>query len=221
MAELLTAASAWTHDEQKPLGVDLRIEAPESLSWYQAHADDSLRLLQAAGLPLDATIIDVGGGASTLVDDLLNLGYQRITVLDLSSAALAVTRERLGARAAAVQWLEADILTATLPDHAYDVWHDRAVFHFLTSPADQQAYVRAVLQALKPGGTLLLATFAEDGPTTCSALPVVRYSPERLQETLGTTFRLLDHGWFRHRTPSGAEQHFLSCRFQRTSPSFA
>ena len=100
-------------------------KAPESLSWYQAHADDSLRLLQAAGLPLDAAIIDVGGGASTLVDDLLNLGYQRITVLDLSGAALAVSRERLGARAAAVQWLEADILTATLPDQAYEVWHDQ------------------------------------------------------------------------------------------------
>lgn len=120
-----------------------------------------------------------------------------------------------------MQWLEADILTATLPDHAYDVWHDRAVFHFLASPADQQAYVRAVLQALKPGGNLLLATFAEDGPTTCSGLPVVRYSPERLQETLGTAFRLLDHEWLRHRTPGGAEQHFLACRFQRTSPSFA
>ncbi|CAK6700947.1 class I SAM-dependent methyltransferase [Synechococcus sp. BA-124 BA4] len=193
-------------------------KAPESLSWYQAHADASLRLLQAAGLPLDAAIIDVGGGASTLVDDLLNLGYQRITVLDLSGTALAVTRERLGVHAAAVQWLEADILTATLPDHAYEIWHDRAVFHFLTSPADQQAYIRAVLQARKPGGTLLLATFAKDGPTTCSGLPVVRYSPERLQETLGTAFLLLGHERSRHRTPGGAEQHFLSCRFQRTSP---
>ena len=179
-------------------------KAPESLSWYQAHADDSLRLLQAAGLPLDAAIIDVGGGASTLVDDLLKLGYQRITVLDLSGTALVVNRERLGARAAAVQWLEADILTATLPAHAYDVWH-----------------VRALLQALKPGGTLLLATFAEDGPATCSGLPVVRYSPERLQETLGTAFSLLGYELFSHRTPGGAEQHFLSCRFQRTSPSFA
>ena len=179
-------------------------KAPESLSWYQAHADDSLQLLQAAGLPLDAAIIDVGGGASTLVDDLLKLGYQRITVLDLSGTALVVNRERLGARAAAVQWLEADILTATLPDHAYDVWH-----------------VRALLQALKPGGTLLLATFAEDGPATCSGLPVVRYSPERLQETLGTAFSLLGYELFSHRTPGGAEQHFLSCRFQRTSPSFA
>jgi 2-polyprenyl-3-methyl-5-hydroxy-6-metoxy-1,4-benzoquinol methylase len=179
-------------------------KAPESLSWYQAHADDSLRLLQAAGLPLDAAIIDVGGGASTLVDDLLNLGYQRITVLDLSGTALVVNRERLGARAAAVQWLEADILTVTLPHHAYDVWH-----------------VRALLQALKPGGTLLLATFAEDGPATCSGLPVVRYSPERLQETLGTAFSLLGYELFSHRTPGGAEQHFLSCRFQRTSPSFA
>ena len=196
-------------------------KAPESLSWYQAHADDSLRLLQAVGLPLDVAIIDVGGGASTLVDELLNLGYQRITVLDLSSAALALTRERLGARAAAVQWLEADILTATLPEHAYDVWHDRAVFHFLTRPADQQDYVRAVLQTLKPVGTLLLATFPEDGPTTCSGLAVVRYSPERLQESLGTALRLLNHGWLCHRTPGGAEQHFLSCRFQRTSPSFA
>ena len=176
-------------------------KAPESLSWYQAHADDSLRLLQAAGLPLDAAIIDVGGGASTLVDDLLKLGYQRITVLDLSGTALVVNRERLGARAAAVQWLEADILTATLPAHAYDVWH-----------------VRAVLRALKPGGTLLLATFAEDGPATCSGLPVVRYSPERLQETLGSALLLLNHGWFCRRTPGGAEQHFLACRFQRTSP---
>jgi 2-polyprenyl-3-methyl-5-hydroxy-6-metoxy-1,4-benzoquinol methylase len=179
-------------------------KAPESLSWYQAHADDSLQLLQAAGLPLDAAIIDVGGGASTLVDDLLKLGYQRITVLDLSGTALVVNRERLGARAAAVQWLEADILTVTLPHHAYDVWH-----------------VRALLQALKPGGTLLLATFAEDGPATCSGLPVVRYSPERLQETLGTAFSLLGYELFSHRTPGGAEQHFLSCRFQRTSPSFA
>ena len=176
-------------------------KAPESLSWYQAHADDSLQLLQAAGLPLDAAIIAEGGGASTLVDDLLKLGYQRITVLDLSGTALVVNRERLGARAAAVQWLEADILTATLPDHAYDVWH-----------------VRALLQALKPGGTLLLATFAEDGPATCSGLPVVRYSPERLQETLGTAFSLLGYELFSHRTPGGAEQHFLSCRFQRTSP---
>ena len=176
-------------------------KAPESLSWYQAPADDSLRLLQAAGLPLDEAIIDVGGGASTLVDDLLNLGYQRITVLDLSGTALVVNRERLGARAAAGQWLEADILTATLPAHAYDVWH-----------------VRALLQALKPGGTLLLATFAEDGPATCSGLPVVRYSPERLQETLGTAFSLLGYELFSHRTPGGAEQHFLSCRFQRTSP---
>lgn len=193
-------------------------KAPESLSWYQARADDSLRLLQAAGLPLDAAIIDVGGGSSTLVDDLLKLGYQRITVLDLSGTALVVSRERLGAHAAAVQWLEADILTATLPAHAYDVWHDRAVFHFLTSPADQQTYVLAVLRALKPGGTLLLATFAEDGPTTCSGLPVVRYCPERLQETLGSALLLLNHGWFCRRTPGGAEQHFLACRFQRTSP---
>ncbi|NQW38717.1 MAG: class I SAM-dependent methyltransferase [Cyanobacteria bacterium] len=193
-------------------------KAPESLSWYQAHADDSLRLLQAAGRPLDAAIIDVGGGSSTLVDDLLKLGYQRITVLDLSGTALVVNRERLGARAAAVQWLEADILTATLPAHAYDVWHDRAVFHFLTSPADQQTYVLAVLRALKPGGTLLLATFAEDGPTTCSGLPVVRYCPERLQETLGSALLLLNHGWFCRRTPGGAEQYFLACRFQRTSP---
>jgi 2-polyprenyl-3-methyl-5-hydroxy-6-metoxy-1,4-benzoquinol methylase len=187
------------------------------LSWFQAHADTSLRLIQATGLSLDAAIIDVGGGASMLVDDLLNLGYQRITVLDLSDKALAVSRERLGAQAAVVQWLEADILTANLPAHAYDVWHDRAVFHFLTSPADQQAYVRALLKALKLGGTLLLATFAEDGPTTCSGLPVVRYSPERLQKTLGTAFLLLDHEQFSHRTPGGAEQHFLSCRFQHTS----
>lgn len=152
----------------------------DSVSWFQAHAEQSLRLIQATGVPLSASIIDVGGGASTLVDDLLHRRYSAITVLDLSAAALIAAKTRLGLRSTAVQWIEADIANAMLPVHAYDVWHDRAVFHFLTSPQDRRAYIAAVLRAVKPGGHVIVATFAEDGPTQCSGLPVMRYSAMRL-----------------------------------------
>lgn len=181
------------------------------VSWFQEHAQRSVKLIRDAGVPLVASIVDVGGGASTLVDDLLAGGYGNITVLDLSGTALAAARARLGARAATVQWVEANVLEAALPAHGYDVWHDRAVFHFLTTAEDRRAYVRAVLRAVKPGGIVIVATFAEDGPTQCSGLPVRRYSAGELHAEFGEPFVLLGHERESHRTPAGNLQQFVYC----------
>lgn len=186
-------------------------KSADSVSWFQPHAEQSLRLIHQTGLPQTASIIDVGGGASTLVDDLLNDGFRSVTVLDLSGAALAAARARLGDRAASVTWLEADITQVALPCNAYDIWHDRAVFHFLTSDRDRQAYVSAVLRAVKPGGVVIVATFAEDGPLQCSGLPVVRYSPAALHAEFGARFNLVTHEREEHHTPSGGVQSFIYC----------
>ncbi len=182
-----------------------------AVSWFQEHATLSLKLIQQAATPTTASIIDVGGGASTLVDDLLANGYERLTVLDLSEAALAAARSRLGLPAAKVRWIEANILQADLPAQGYDVWHDRAVFHFLTSAMERHAYVRKVLHAVKPGGLVIIATFAEDGPTMCSGLPVMRYSANELHAEFGEPFQLLGHEKESHHTPSGNEQKFVYC----------
>ena len=189
-------------------------KATDAVSWYQPHADFSLRLIEATGLPRGAAIIDVGGGASTLVDDLLALGRYDINVLDLSAAALEAAKARLGASAAAVTWRVADITRAGLPDRAYDLWHDRAVFHFLTAPEDRRAYVAAVRRALRPGGHVVIATFAEDGPLQCSGLPVQRYSPAQLQAEFGEGFELLSGEREQHATPSGSTQAFTYCHFR-------
>ena len=181
----------------------------DNVSWFQAHADLSLRFIRGIGAPKTASIIDVGGGASTLVDDLLRDGYSSLTVLDLSGQALAAASARLGARANAVDWIEADVTQVVLPVHAYDVWHDRAVFHFLTSPQDRLAYVETVLRAVKPGGHVIVATFAEDGPSQCSGLPVARYSAEALHREFGAPFLLVEHAKEEHRTPAGAVQKFV------------
>jgi 2-polyprenyl-3-methyl-5-hydroxy-6-metoxy-1,4-benzoquinol methylase len=186
-------------------------KAADEVSWFQEHAALSLKLIQEAGLPLTASIIDVGGGASTLVDDLLASGYENVTVLDLSGAALATAKARLGARAADVQWLDANILDAELGLNTYDLWHDRAVFHFLTSEQERCAYVRAVLRAVKPGGLVIVATFAEDGPSKCSGLPVMRYDAKELHAEFGETFVLLGHEKESHHTPGGNEQKFVYC----------
>jgi SAM-dependent methyltransferase len=190
----------------------------DSVSWYQPHAELSLRLIHETGLPLSASIIDVGGGASTLVDDLLGEGYRSITVLDLSSAALLAAQARLGELANGVRWLEANIIEVELPVQAYDLWHDRAVFHFLTSTEERRAYVAAVLGAVKPGGYMIVATFAEDGPLQCSGLPVMRYSAPELHAEFGTQFALLKHQKEEHHTPSGAVQKFVYCSFQKLEP---
>lgn len=185
--------------------------ATDAVSWFQQRADYSLRFIRATGVDPSAAIIDVGGGASVLVDDLLAEGYRKVTVLDLSGAALAAARRRLGAAAERVGWIEADVTKAALPLHGYDVWHDRAVFHFLTDPADRAAYVAQVLRAVKPGGHVIVASFAEDGPEKCSGLPVMRYSPDGMHAQFGDAFILEGHEKEAHQTPGGAVQQFVYC----------
>ncbi len=187
---------------------------PTEVGWYQAVPDASLRMIQASGVGSGARVIDVGAGASTLVDALLERGFSRITVLDISEAALAAARLRLGQRAEAVKWVAADI-TAFRPTAPYDLWHDRAVFHFLTQEKDREKYLQVLGQGLKPGGQLIISTFAEDGPDQCSGLDVVRYSATRLASEVGQDYGLVE--WFEdvHVTPGGGRQKFLFCRFRR------
>lgn len=181
------------------------------VSWYQAHAHLSMDFIRQTGVGKQGQIIDVGGGASTLVDDLLADGYKQVTVLDISAAALHTTRQRLGPLAHRVTWLEADITQATLRPHFYDVWHDRAVFHFLTQAEDRARYVARVREAVRPGGHVIVATFADDGPLQCSGLDVVRYSPEQLHAQFGPDFALLQSSREAHQTPFGSVQKFIYC----------
>ena len=190
-------------------------KATDEVSWFQPHARLSLDLIGAAAADKDAGIIDVGGGASTLVDDLLAEGYRDLTVLDLSAAALQAARRRLGAQESLVRWIEADITEVELPRKRYDVWHDRAVFHFLTTPEQREAYVQTVFQAVKPGGHVIVATFAEDGPEQCSGLPVMRYRPDELHDEFGAAFTLLKHQKEAHQTPTGKVQQFVYCYCRR------
>jgi SAM-dependent methyltransferase len=186
-------------------------QADTDVSWFQEHAELSLKLINDAGVPKSSSLIDVGGGASTLVDDLLANGYEGLTVLDLSGAALAKAQARLGERASGVRWIEANVLDCELSPLTYDVWHDRAVFHFLTTEAERQGYVRRVLQAVRPGGLVIVATFAEDGPARCSGLPVMRYSASELHAEFGERFQLLGQERESHHTPRGTEQRFVYC----------
>ncbi|HMA09174.1 MAG TPA: class I SAM-dependent methyltransferase [Ramlibacter sp.] len=185
--------------------------APDAVSWYQPHAKLSLDLIRRISAGPGTRVIDVGGGASTLVDDLLAAGIADVTVLDISAAALRVAQERLGEKAAKVQWITGDITRVELPGAAYDIWHDRAVFHFLTDPADRAAYVDQVRRAVRPGGHVIVAAFGPEGPTQCSGLPVVRYEPDELHAQFGGRFELVDHLSEAHRTPAGAVQQFVYC----------
>lgn len=186
-------------------------KAEDEVSWFQEHAELSFNLIRNSGVPLAASIIDVGGGTSRLVDDLVMHGYRSVTVLDLSRAALVKAKARLGDRAASVSWIEADVTEADLPRYGYDVWHDRAVFHFLCSESERSAYVKQVLHAVKPGGLVIVATFAEDGPERCSGLPVMRYSANELHAEFGELFLPLGHEKESHQTPRGDEQQFVYC----------
>lgn len=185
--------------------------SPDAVSWYQPHATLSLNLIRRIGAGPDTRVIDVGGGASTLVDDLLASGIGDVAVLDISAAALRLAQDRLGEKATRVKWIAGDITRVELPAAAYDIWHDRAVFHFLTDPADRAAYVDQVRRAVRPGGHVIVAAFGPDGPTECSGLPVVRYAPGQLHEQFGGRFELLDHLSEVHRTPAGAVQPFVYC----------
>lgn len=185
------------------------------VSWYQSHPEHSLALIETAGLGSEAGIIDVGGGASTLVDHLLIAGYRNVTVLDIAQGAIRQAQARLGVQASRVTWLEHDI-TGYLPARRFDIWHDRAVFHFLTSEHDQSRYLAVLGKALQPDGQVIIATFAENGPGQCSGLNVVCYSPESLSHVLGPAYRLVETRTENHHTPHGGVQQFVYCRFCRS-----
>jgi ubiquinone/menaquinone biosynthesis C-methylase UbiE len=197
----------WEHIYQTQL--------PTRVGWYQAHPAISLEFIRRANIQPTDHIIDVGGGASTLVDDLLAAGFRSVTVLDVSAQALHFARQRLGPQADRVTWIEADITQATLPQHAYAIWHDRAVFHFLTQPGDRQRYIETMRQAVRVGGHVIIATFALDGPHQCSGLAVAQYSSASLHAELGQGFELVDSASEAHHTPWGAEQKFMVGYFRR------
>ena len=199
----MTAKTHWEHIYET--------KGPTRVSWYQEHAGFSLQNIQNTGIRKTDHIIDVGGGASTLVDDLIADGFQTITVLDVSGAALELARQRLGMRGAEVNWIEADITEVNLPHSAYDVWHDRAVFHFLTQASDRQHYVDTVRNSVRKGGHVIVATFAPDGPERCSGLEVMRYSPESLHSEFGEDFEIVNSTRETHHTPFGTEQKFIYC----------
>jgi SAM-dependent methyltransferase len=186
-------------------------KAPDAVSWYRPHLEKSLSLIEQFAPTRSAAIIDVGAGESTLVDDLLARGYENITVLDISQAAINASRSRLGSASERISWLVADITGVNLDVSAYDVWHDRAVFHFLTSGSDRVAYVRQVARAVRRGGHVIVSTFGPDGPAKCSGLDVIRYDADSLHREFGVQFQLLTSSKELHQTPSGTLQQFLYC----------
>ena len=186
-------------------------KAPESVSWYRAHLETSLALIERTAVARSASIIDIGGGESTLVDDLLLRGYKNLSVLDVSQTAIEVAKKRLGPAAEQVRWLVGDIVEIELEPCAYDLWHDRAVFHFLTTPERRMTYVQQVTRAVKPGGHVIISTFGPEGPTKCSGLEVMRYDAETLHGEFGRQFHLVESSEELHQTAFGTTQQFLYC----------
>ena len=187
-----------------------KTKAPDTVSWYLPHLETSLALIERTGASLSSSIIDVGGGESTLADDLVSRGYQNVTVLDISEIA-NVSKERMGEAADPVHWLVADVLVTELDPLAYDVWHDRAVFHFLTTMEQRLAYVQNVARSVKRGGHVIVSTFGPEGPTKCSGLEVMRYDADSLHDQFGARFRLIGSSQELHETPQGTTQQFLYC----------
>jgi SAM-dependent methyltransferase len=184
-----------------------RTKGEREVSWFQETPSISLELIQSVGATRHSSIVDIGGGASRLVDALVEEGYEAVTVLDLAESALAAAKTRLGQAAARVTWIAADVVRWK-PLQRYDLWHDRAAFHFLTDEADRTAYVACLREALRPGGSAIIATFALDGPERCSGLPVVRYDAASLGKVLGSAFTLIDTRRHDHHTPMGSTQRF-------------
>jgi len=183
----------------------------DEMSWFRPHLDTSLELIERTGRPVETSVLDVGGGASTLADDLLERGYRDVSVIDVADAALAAARERLGARGAFVTWIQGDVRRLALPRARFNVWHDRAVFHFLTEPADRARYIEQVRHALASDGHVIVATFGPEGPQRCSGLPTSRYDADSLRDAFGNGFELVETRLEQHRTPSGRQQQFLYC----------
>lgn len=185
------------------------------VSWTRPHLDSSLKIIDAIGLPSDASIIDIGTGASTLADDLLDRGYSNLTLLDISATGLEHIRTRLGNRSENIVFLTGNITTVEMPEPAYDLWHDRAVFHFLTDKDGRNNYLGNLSTALRPGGHLIMATFADDGPLKCSGLDIQRYDIDLLGDTLGSGFSIVETFRELHHTPFGTPQKFLYAHFRR------
>jgi len=190
-------------------------KSPEEMSWYEAHLATSLEWILEAAPNHSSSIIDVGGGASTLTDDLHVRGFRSLTVLDISPTAIARSQERLGTAAEDINWMICDVTHCSLPNTAFDIWHDRAVFHFLTEQEERSSYVKQLATALKPSGQVIIATLSIHGPRSCSGLAVSRYDAQSLQKEFGAEFRLLKSATLTHQTPSGALQEFLYCRMAR------
>jgi ubiquinone/menaquinone biosynthesis C-methylase UbiE len=189
--------------------------APDAVSWYAPHLDQSLAFISKTGLPRDARIMDVGGGEATLVDDLLDSGFRNLAVFDISEHALQVARARLQDRAALVDWVVGDALEHAFEASSVDIWHDRAVFHFMTQAGQRQRYLEQVLHVLKPGGFAIVGAFGPEGPSQCSGLPVARYGAQDLHGEFGERFRLIEHTVDVHTTPWGAPQQFVYCFCRR------
>jgi ubiquinone/menaquinone biosynthesis C-methylase UbiE len=187
---------------------------PEQVSWFRPHLERSLELIERAAPDRGASILGVGAGQSTLVDDLLGLGYENITVLEISQVALNALKERVGRAGRAIQWICGDVTEAVLPEASFDLWHDRAVFHFLTEAGQRRAYVERVKRVLKPGGSLIVSTFGPSGPERCSGLAAMRYDASSLGSEFGEGFRLVESSLELHETPSGAGKQFLSCWYR-------
>lgn len=188
--------------------------SPVRLGWYRPRLETSLAWIEELALAPEAPIIDIGGGVSTLVDNLLDAGHEMIALLDISDKALELVKARLGSRAELVMWLGGDVTSVSLPKHHFDLWHDRAVFHFLMLPAEQERYRQQLLHAVKPGGQAIISTFAPEAPAKCSGLPVTRYDHAALQQTLGPSVQLERHSQEPHVTPGGVEQMYQSCQFR-------
>lgn len=198
-----------------------RTKAPEAMSWHAPHLETSRDWIERAAPDRAAAILDVGGGVATLAGDLLSQGYENLTVVDLAEGAIerarAELRSHMGAAADRVHWMVGDVTSMELPAASFDVWHDRAVFHFLTKPEERLAYVRQAERALKPGGQVVLATFAPEGPERCSGLPTRRYDAAGLAREFGSAFEVVRGEVVEHRTPWGAMQPFLYCQMEKSS----
>ena len=189
----------------------------EKLGWYKPRLDTSLSWLAELNLGRSASIIDVGGGASTLVDDLVDAGYESITVLDVAEEALAASKKRLGRQSEMVMWLSGDITDYSLPPNRFALWHDRAMLHFLVDAEQRDAYHANLMQSLQPGGHVIIGVFAPEAPEKCSGLPVRRYDADSLARFLGDAFELLRQHKEMHVTPGGVEQMYVYCLFRRSA----